>query len=584
MRQLQDWGEQQCNKFDWPPDQSIRGNTNQSMKYEHVNFKYRTSLLGDQVEYQTVPFTLALEVGLVVVATPSRDMYKALINNLRPRGESIRCTPWNGWCISKVSFKKNIQLALDFSGLFFQPSIVQEIIEAFRLDPKKQAQDFRSYRENPKEIMEHLLLTVAMEYALGARIIFINWDIDACLLDETLLERLEAGAVTLNLCVIYNINNQESFRFKILCKYLILIFTQDRLVYEGKDPQLAIELLSHAKDTQWEDKAIKRALFCRANSQNEIIENTLIIESFTNHIKRKSSPPNFDLITLVEKSADICEEITFIRRKHPVLKTTLIIFKHRMNHLWANKLKFILLMINIPSILILDSFVYFQLQSTQSTFTTGVISFFTVFSVYSFGASGGFSCFRIALEEYRRYSWIPTLSIVVGETLAIIFPIRLPLLIISLTAQYYISGFRTDKFIHVFVYLTCLTMLFLLATSIGTLTATLVRKIRHAESISVLSRTLYQVFNRSPNYKPRMTWVLLWITYIDPTFYVRQCLLSNEFTNRDLPKYEDTIQEDQGRIVLSVAACLSAIAGFWILFEAMTIVSVHFVRKSCLNL
>lgn len=549
------------------------------MEYKAIQFKYKTRFLGDIVNFNVVPFNLSLDVGLALMATPSHDMYLALILHLlRISGIETRCTPPNGWCISCVSFLNNIKLALDFSGIddtltFTRPQ-VSEIFKATGLDPNKKALEFRAYKNDPKNISDHMLLSVCMEFVLGAHVVFLNWKIEAHLIEDILLDRLDMAAKALNICIVYNIENELVLRSNKSGKYNLHLFTNHRLAYEGNDLHSAIS------STIDEDvESITRALSCHAHSSNDVLENIRIIDSFSSsNIK---IPFTQSMNFLDENQIFFKPTQKYISRNHmPYFTTTYKIFKHRLIYQWENKIEVTLISLYIIISLLITSFVYFQLEVTASRFSEiPRLIRFNIFLAYYTFVFGIISNFHNAIEEYRRYPWIPTISIIIGETAASIFPARLSVITIFLIAEYYITGLRTDNFSHLVVFVACLILFFLCSIAIGLLLSIFLSRKRTGQAAFTFLRLIMITFTRVPN-EGNITWILRWISYINPAFYTNQCLTANQYVGLDIEKYAADIAKNQANVQLSVAACLPALAGFFLLYMLIALPGLHYIHRT----
>lgn len=278
-------------------------------------------------------------------------------------------------------------------------------------------------------------------------------------------------------------------------------------------------------------------------------------------------------VSLNKKPTEIEAKITSKSRKIrytvPWYQQVLILLKRhcfQVNNAPKQVFRVILQRIIIFTIL---SFIFAQPKSRSSFF--GIFFFLPInqtANVLLFTTTEGFLSNELGIIESARFSKIYKTWTLIIAKLLILIPINILPALIYLPALFYIADFRTQSS---FIYYYLANTLHIACTvPLGLFIASSSQDpfIRDLWLFGIT--TLFTTFggiHTAANFQ--LTWILRWIQYLSPTFYLFLILVQLEFTQTEI---ENSLT--LGKFILSVGEAFGALAGLGLLYTLLACISL----------
>lgn len=138
---------------------------------------------------------------------------------------------------------------------------------------------------------------------------------------------------------------------------------------------------------------------------------------------------------------------------------------------------------------------------------------------------------RVKRERFRSMSHSSTYY---WSWILIQFPIWIGWMSVGYILNYYISGLRYTPFTAFLIYMGFLWMTTIQAVAIGLVIASLTPNLRVALTVGTFYTIVNGLFNGSSVNTENITWILRWVRYISPQFYLNLGLNQNEFSGQEL--------------------------------------------------
>lgn len=185
----------------------------------------------------------------------------------------------------------------------------------------------------------------------------------------------------------------------------------------------------------------------------------------------------------------------------------------------------------------------------------------------------------------ERYASTYRLSAAYFARFISLLPSRLFLFTIFSFIVYYISGLRTDGFIHFFIFWVIIMDLVFTATTLGMLIAASVPTVELGQIIGALIIVIFLLFAGNLANAHNVTWILRWIQYTSPVFYGFESLIQNELHGQTFDGVSgDSYLNQYNLNQLPIVATGLALFGIGCVFFALGYVALFFSTRPKIKL
>lgn len=225
-------------------------------------------------------------------------------------------------------------------------------------------------------------------------------------------------------------------------------------------------------------------------------------------------------------------------------------------------------------IFIILSFIFAQPKSRASFF--GIFFFLPInqtANVLLFTATEGFLPNELEIVERARFSKLYKTWTLITAKFLILIPINILPALIYLPALFFIADFRTDSSFTFYYLANILHIICTIPLGMFVASSSQDPFIRDLWLFGIT--TLFTTFggiHTAANFN--LSWILRWIQYFSPTFYLFLILIQLEYTQNEIDNVLTL-----GKFVLSVGEAYAALAGLGLLYFLIACVSLNISTK-----